>query len=138
MLTLRPCVFEFGETPAINITRSTSYVTSDNHPDGVAGWVVQPNPKNGDWRRFAISQQTAQMVQEHIEEHPIADEDLLFPQWMFAFRRPSTGLTVVDRKELPPPIISPSGKTYEHGTMGARFTMNCHCVHCRALELLTK
>ncbi|HTU29534.1 MAG TPA: flavodoxin domain-containing protein [Solirubrobacteraceae bacterium] len=46
---------EFGPTKMINITRSASYVTSENHPDGHAGWVVQSNPKNGDWRRFAIS-----------------------------------------------------------------------------------
>jgi hypothetical protein len=37
MRTLRPCDFEFGSTTMINITRSASYVTSDNHPDGHAG-----------------------------------------------------------------------------------------------------
>lgn len=132
MRTLRPCDFEFDDTPMINITRSASYVTAENHPDGHAGWVVQPNPKNGDWRRFAISHQMAASIQEHIAEHQIGAEDLLFPQWMFAYRRPSTGLTIVDGEQTPPPIISPNGKVYEHGTMGARFTMNCHCVHCKA------
>ena len=33
---------------------------------------------------------------------------------------------------MPPPLINASGKIYEHGTMGARFTMNCHCDHCKA------
>jgi site-specific recombinase XerD len=132
MRTFRPCDFEFGDTTMINITRSASYVTSDNHPDGHAGWVVQPNAKNGDWRRFAISAQMASMIREHIEENQISDEDLLFPQWMFAFRRPSTGKTVLEGEEMLPPIASPAGKVYEHGTMGARFVMNCHCLHCKA------
>jgi integrase len=132
MRTFRPRDFEFGDTTMINITRSASYVTADNHPDGHAGWVVQPNPKNGDWRRFAISAQMATMIREHIDQYQVGDEDLLFPQWMFAFRRPSTGKTVLEGEELPEPLVSATGKVYEHGTLGARFTMNCHCVHCKA------
>lgn len=132
MRTLRPCDFEFGKTTMINITRSASYVTADNHPIGQAGWVVQPNAKNGDWRRFAISNQMSDMVQAHIAEYGVGDEDLLFPQWMFAYRRPSTGLILVDDAELLEPLVSPRGKVHEHGTMGARFTMKCCCVNCRA------
>jgi integrase len=132
MRTFRPCDFEFASTAMINITRSASYVTADNHPEGHAGWVVQPNAKNGDWRRFAISAQMAAMIRDHIEENQIGDEDLLFPQWMFAFRRPSTGVTALEGEEMPPPLTSVTGKVYEHGTMGARFTMNCHCNHCKA------
>jgi integrase len=132
MRTFRPCDFEFGSTAMINITRSASYVTSENHPEGHAGWVVQPNAKNGDWRRFAISQQMAVVIREHIEENEIGDNDLLFPRWLFAFRRPSTGVTMLEGEEMPPPLVSGTGKVYEHGTMGARFVMNCHCVHCKA------
>jgi len=132
MRTFRPCDFEFGETTMINITRSASYVTAENHPDGHAGWVVQPNAKNGDRRRFAISASMATMIREHIEEHQVGDMELLFPLWMFTYRRASTGLTRVAGEEMPPPLISAAGKVYEHGTMGARFTMNCHCVHCKA------
>lgn len=135
MRTFRPCDFEFGDDGAaamINITRSASYVTADNHPSGHAGWVVQPNPKNGDWRRFAISASMTEMIRSHIAEHGIGGEELLFPQWMFAFRRPSTGVTLVEGAEIPAPLVGPSGKVYEHGTMGARFTMYCKCVHCKA------
>jgi site-specific recombinase XerD len=132
MRTFRPRDFEFGSTTMINITRSASYVTAENHPEGHPGWVVQPNPKNGDWRRFAISAPMATMIREHIEEHQIGDEELLFPLWMFTYRRPSTGVTTVTGEEMPAPLVSATGKVYEHGTMGARFTMNCHCVHCKA------
>lgn len=135
MRTFRPCDFEFGsdsKATMIDSTWSASYVTADNHPDGHAGWVVQRNPKNGDWRRFAISSQMADMVREHIEENEIGDQDLLFPQWMFAYRQPGTGKTALEEMEMPPPIISASGKVYRHGTMGARFTMHCHCPHCKA------
>jgi hypothetical protein len=40
MRTFRPCDFKFGATTMINITRSASYVTAENHPDAHAGWVV--------------------------------------------------------------------------------------------------
>jgi hypothetical protein len=132
MRTFRPCDFEFGATTMINITQSASYVTAENHPEGHAGWVVQPNAKNGDWRRFAISAPMATMILEHIEEHQIGDEELLFPLWMFTYRRASTGTTTVTGEEMPPPLVGATGKVYEHGTMGARFTMNCHCPHCKA------
>jgi hypothetical protein len=72
------------------------------------------------------------MIREHIEEHQIGDEELLFPLWMFTYRRASTGVTTVTGEEMPAPLVSATGKVYEHGTMGARFTMNCHCVHCKA------
>jgi hypothetical protein len=100
----------------INITRSASYVTAGNHPGRHAGWVVQPNAKTGGWRRFAISAQMAAMIRKHIEENQIGDEDLLFPQWMFAFRRPSTGMAALEGEEMPPPLTSATGKVYEHGT----------------------
>ena len=80
----------------------------------------------------ARASRMAVMIRDHIEENQISDDDLLFPQWMFAFRRPSTGLTVLEGQEVPPPITSATGEVYEHGTMGARFTMNCHCDHCKA------
>lgn len=131
MVGFRPCDFEFDKQ-IINITRSTVYVTGKYHPSGVGGYLTRPNPKNGDWRRFAISAKMCAMVQDHIQEYNIADEDLLFPQWMFAWRRASTGSITLDNEEKLPPLVSASGKVYEHGTMGARFTMNCHCVYCRA------
>ena len=86
MIGFRPCDFEFGQQ-MLNITRSTVYVTARYHPSGKAGWLTKPNPKNGDWRRFTISSQVCQAVQEHIEEYGLGSEDLLFPQWMFAYVR---------------------------------------------------
>ena len=62
MRTFRPCDFEFGPTTMINITRSASYVTADNHPEGHAGWVVQPNPKNARRRRLLVAAPCARGV----------------------------------------------------------------------------
>jgi integrase len=64
MIGFRPRDFDFGEQ-MLNITRSTVYLTSKYHPSGKAGWFTKPNPKNGDWRRFAISKQMCEAVQEH-------------------------------------------------------------------------
>jgi hypothetical protein len=74
--------------------RSTVYVNAKYHPSGKAGWFTKPNPKNGDWRRFAISKQMCQAVQEHIEEYGLGPGDLLFPQWMFAYVRPNPIISV--------------------------------------------
>src|SRR5690348_3343561 len=83
MIGFRPCDFDFGQQ-MLNVTRSTVYVNAAYHPSGRAGWFTKDHPKNGDWRRFAISKQMCVAVQEHIEEFGIGAEDLLFPQWMFA------------------------------------------------------
>jgi hypothetical protein len=92
--------------------------------------VHQAEPENGDWRRFAISKQMCVAVQEHIEEYRLGPEDLLFPQWMFAYVR-SSPVLVTDNEDLPP-LVSKSGAVYEHGTTGARYSMNCHCAKCKA------
>jgi integrase len=129
MIGFRPRDFEFGQQ-MLNITRSTVYVTARYHPSGKAGWLTKPHPKNGDWRRFTISKQMCQAVQEHIEEYSLGPDDLLFPQWMFAYA-PSCPVSVDDEEDLPP-LTSATGIVHEHGTKGARYTMNCHCSKCKA------
>jgi hypothetical protein len=114
----------------LNVTRSTVYVNARYHPSGKAGWFTKSNPKNGDWRRFAISKQMCQAVQEHIEEYGLGPDDLLFPQWMFAHVR--FGPVLASDDEDLPPLVSNSGGVYEHGTKGARYSMNCHCGRCKA------
>jgi integrase len=129
MIGFRPCDFDFGQQ-MLNVTRSTVYVNGKYHPSGKAGWFTKPNPKNGDWRRFAVSRQMCQAVQEHVEEYGLGQDNLLFPQWMFAYVR-STPVVVDDDANLPP-LVSKSGAVYEHGTKGARYSMNCHCGKCKA------
>ena len=129
MIGFRPCDFDFGQQ-MLNVTRSTLYVNAAYHPSGRAGWFTKDHPKNGDWRRFAISKQTCVAVQEHIEEYGLGAEDLLFPQWMFAYVRSAP--VVVSEDEDLPPLVSNSGAVYEHGTKGARYSMNCHCPKCKA------
>jgi Phage integrase family len=71
-----------------------------------------------------------QAVQEHIEEYSLGPDDLLFPQWMFAYVR-STPVVADDDENLPP-LVSKTGIVHEHGTMGARYAMNCRCAKCKA------
>jgi integrase len=128
MIGFRPCDFDFGQQ-MLNVTRSTVYVNAQYHPSGKAGWFTKPHPKNGDWRRFAISKQMCQAIQEHIEAFGLGPDDLLFPQWMFAYVRSSP--IPADDEQLPP-LVSKVGTVYEHGTKGARYSMNCHCGKCKA------
>jgi hypothetical protein len=66
--------------------------------------------------RFAISKQMCQAVQEHIEAFGLGPDDLLFPQWMFAYVR-SSPIPADDDEQLPP-LVSKAGTVYEHGTKG--------------------
>jgi hypothetical protein len=92
--------------------------------------VHQAEPEERRLAPFAISKQMCVAVQEHIDEDGLGLEDLLFPQWMFAYVRSSPVL--VDDAEDLPPLVSKSGAVYEHGTKGARYSMNCHCAKCKA------
>jgi hypothetical protein len=65
VIGFRPRDFEFGQQ-MLNITRSTVCVTARYHPSGKAGWLAKPHPKNGDWRRFTVSKQMCQAVQERV------------------------------------------------------------------------
>ena len=49
---------------------------------------------------------------------------------MFAYVR-STPVLEDDDENLPP-LVSKTGIVHEHGTMGARYAMNCHCAKCKA------
>jgi integrase len=130
MISLRPSDFDFA-AQMVTISRSTVYVTSKFHPSGKAGWITKNHPKNGDWRRFTVSKQLCVSLQEHIEEHGIADDEVLFPQWMFAYRRPEYELAGSDEPEKLPPVVTKGGKIHEHGTFGAIYAAHCNCFHCR-------
>ena len=71
-----------------------------------------------------------QAVQEHIEEYDLGPDDLPFPQWMLAYVR--SALVLADDRESLPPLVSKTGIVHEHGTKGARYTMNCHRGSCNA------
>jgi hypothetical protein len=71
-----------------------------------------------------------QAVQEHVEAYGLGPDDLLFPQWMLAYVR-SSPILAADEEHLPP-LVSKAGTVYEHGTKGARYSMDCHCGKCKA------
>jgi site-specific recombinase XerD len=48
---------------------------------------------------------------------------------MFAYVR---SIPIPADDEHLPPLVSKAGIVYEHGTKGARYSMNCHCAKCKA------
>jgi integrase len=142
MISFRPRDFDL-DTGMVTISRSTVYLSSGYHPAGKAGWLTKDNPKNGDWRRFTISKQLCAGIADHIAEYDLGPDDILFPQWMFAYRRSLIQPSSDQSQSIPgqrigeaepaklPPISTPTGVVHEHGTMGARFGLNCKCYHCR-------
>lgn len=124
------CAATVAPRATASATAESRSPTTQYHPSGKAGWFTKPHLKNGDWRRFAISKQMGRAVQEHIEAFGLGPDDLLFPQWMFAYVR--SGPVVASDDECLPPLVSKAGVVYEHGTKGARYSMNCHCAKCKA------
>jgi hypothetical protein len=53
----------------------------------------------------------------HVEEYGLGADDLLFPQWMFAYVHSIP--VAADDDENPPPLVSRTGIIHEHGTKGA-------------------
>jgi hypothetical protein len=53
-----------------------------------------------------------QAVEAHIEQYGLGPEDLLFPQWMFAYVRSAPVL--LDGDESLPPLVSKTGIVHEH------------------------
>ncbi|WP_019629725.1 tyrosine-type recombinase/integrase [Actinomadura atramentaria] len=131
MRTFRPCDFDFKEG-TLSVTRSAVYLSSKFHPSGKPGWLVKPYPKSGDHRRFGLSKRMCTWAQEHIEEYDIPDDGLMFPNWMFAYRQPASVELALRDVPKGPPIVTPRGLVYEHGTQGAYYTAKCRCLHCKA------
>jgi integrase len=118
-------------TCILTISRAVVALSPDDHPDG-GRFLVKDYPKDKEYRRFKLSQQITDKIQDHVSARNLGDDDLLFtyqpPEQPKTKRAasalsPSPGMTELNEK----------GRRYPHGTLTAYNAARCRCEHCRAV-----
>jgi integrase len=115
-------------TCILTVSRAVVELTPDD-ADGIR-FLVKDYPKDKEYRRFKLSQQTVTKLQAHVSAKDLGDDDLLFtyqpPQTAGTRRRNITSTS-------PPGMTEPNekGRRYRHGTMTAYHAARCRCDHCR-------
>ena len=107
-------------------------MTADFHPDGYR-FLTRQYTKNGEHRRMKIDADVADMVREHIAANSIGPGQLIFPVRLFAARAVAARRERMSDEEVEAlgytdPL--PTGKRYQHGTLGAYVTAKCRCPGC--------
>jgi integrase len=82
-------------------------------------FLVKPYPKNAEYRALHLSPELARRVGDHIHQHQLDREDLLFS---FPRSDPEDAANTVEGRVVPP----------GHGTMSTYTNHRCRCTACRA------
>ena len=131
LISFIPEDFDFGGC-LLTVSKSTVEVTADFHPDGYR-FLTRRYTKNGEHRRMKIDAEVADMVREHIAVNGIGPGQLIFPVRLFAARTVAVRRERMSDEEMEAlgytdPL--PTGKRYQHGTLGAYVTAKCRCPGC--------
>lgn len=125
---LRVRDLDFG-TRILTISRAVVQVNPKFHPEG-RRFVIKNYPKDGEWRRFKLSQQIVAKVQASVEAKGLGPDDLLFELRRDPDAKPRIA-SVPDPAELGWTMPNEKGRRYQHGTLSAYSAGKCHCEHCR-------
>lgn len=116
-------------TRILTVSRTVVELNPKFHPDG-GHFLVKDYPKDKEYRRFKLSAQMAEKLEDHIRTARLTQDDLLFhmpPQ-----DTPRARIT-----EIPDPATlgrtepNDKGRTYNHGTLSAYTAGRCRCDYCR-------
>jgi integrase len=116
-------------TGVLTVSRVVVELTMKNRPDGQR-FLVKDYPKDRKWRRLRLAPHLATKLSNHIAEHDLARDDLLFavPAGPRRYRTPDV---------LPDPATlgwtepNAKGRRYRHGTPTAYAMARCRCRHCK-------
>lgn len=118
-------------TGAVMARRSVADVGAAFHPDGASRFLVKET-KSGRERSTSVSPATAALLAEHVREHRLGPDDLLFP---LALVCPPSGRPARGPVPAPPgqgrTEPNERGYSYEHGTVVAYTKGRCRCEACR-------
>ena len=131
LISFIPEDFDFGGC-MLTVSKSTVEVTADFHPDGYR-FLTRQYTKNGEHRRVKIDAEVAEMVREHIAVNSIGPGQLIFPVRLFAARTVAARrerMSDEEREALGYTGPLPTGRQYQHGTMGGYVTAKCRCPGC--------
>ena len=118
-------------TGMLTVCRAVVQLTAKGRPDGTR-FVVKDYPKDKEWRRLRLAPHLVTKITEHIGEHGLGADDLLFsmPDHSRA-RRYTVPEILPDPETLGWTEPNDKGRTYRHGTATAYGMAKCRCRHCK-------
>jgi integrase len=118
-------------TGMLTVCRAVVQLTAKNRPDGTR-FVVKDYPKDKEWRRLRLAPHLVTKIAEHIEEHGLGADDLLFfmPDQSQA-RRYRIPEVLPDPETLGWTEPNEKDRRYRHGTATAYGMAKCRCRHCK-------
>ncbi|MBP2707403.1 tyrosine-type recombinase/integrase family protein [Microbispora sp. RL4-1S] len=117
-------------TRILTVSRAVVEVNPKFHPDG-GRFIVKEYPKDKEFRRFKLSRQMVDKLEEHIRSEGLERDDLFFT-WKHVPRARLRTKALPDVDTLGWTKPNENGKTYKHGTLSAYNAGKCRCEHCRA------
>jgi integrase len=99
-------------------------------------YKIEPTPKNGEWRKVCMGADLSCKMREHIREHRLIGQDLLFTLEMLeaelemADKHARLGIKVIPR-DLGMTSPNAKGRVYRHGTGSAYTAGKCRCEWCQ-------
>jgi len=105
------------------------------HPTG-GRFLVKDYPKDREHRRIKLASHINSQIADHITQHGLADDDLLFtPTLLLPHPReahPRRGdAQSADEPDLGLTEPNSAGRQYRHGTISGYSGGGCKCQHCR-------
>lgn len=123
---LRPRDLDF-RTGVVTVSRVAVELPRRFHPEG-GRFLIKDYPKDGEHRQFKLSQQIVRKIEQHIAEHGIGPDDLLFTMPELP---PRPVRLVADRATLGLTTPNAAGRRYQHGTLSGYTAGKRRCEHCR-------
>ena len=123
-------VRDLDPTQLLTVSRAVVEVNPKYHPVG-GRFLVKDYPKDGEYRRFKLSEQIVHQLETHMRAKGLRGDDLLFA--MHEQHKPMARLRVVpDPNEIG--LTKPNNKSrrYPHGTLSGYTAGRCRCEHSRA------
>jgi len=103
-------------TRMLTVCRKVAELNTQFHPDGKR-FLVKDYPKDKEYRRLKLSQQTATKLKAHVVAKGLGPDGLLFARRQLASQRGR--LVVADPATLGLTASNDSGRKYRHGTLSA-------------------
>ncbi len=121
-------------TRILTISRAVVQVDPKFHPEGKRFWVKE-YPKDGEYRRFALSAQITRKLARHAQTNSLGPDDLLFsmPRDGSQYRARRGALDPTPLGKTQP---NGAGRQYWHGTLSGYSAGACRCDNCRAAYAL--